>query len=107
MKQNPPLKFRDKIPLYRPPDAEEWTKQHCQPLRLGAFQERGWQHRAMVAVEMDATALSGEDAIHAHGLLDDLCDHVHAKLALPDTTHVWFDPKEQSFWAYPEKTESV
>jgi hypothetical protein len=103
MKTNEPPKFRDKIPIYLPPDREQWSKENAPPVNLGSVREV-YVKRAQAACENDGSVLSGEQAIKVHGVLDEVCDHVHADLNLPESTLVFFDPKEKVFWAYPRKT---
>jgi hypothetical protein len=101
-------KFRDSIPRKLPPERAKWKDiNFCEPFIVapsGSIEGtawEGWHRRARIAAEMDATTLSGPEALLAHEILDNVCDHVHAEAKLADTVLVWFDPDNNHFWAYP------
>lgn len=95
-------KFRHNIPLYEPPDRKQWAKEHAPPVNLGPVRNV-YIKRALASHNRDEAALTSDEAIKAHGDLDDVCDHVHSDLKLPESTVVFFDPTSREFWAYPEK----
>jgi hypothetical protein len=35
--------------------------------------------------------------------MDEICQRVQAETELPETTVVFFDPADESFWAYPAR----
>jgi hypothetical protein len=99
-----PQPFRNNIPAYSgPPDRVAWTTKHgTAPYSLGRVRD-AYVSRALGAIRRDHSSIEFDGAIDAQVRMDEICQRVQAETELPETTVVFFDPADESFWAYPAR----
>lgn len=88
-------------PAYQAPDREEWVARHGTVPHEIPDVERKFVTRALGAVRRDAGTIDFQESVRARTALDPVHEAVYFAAGLDASTHVWFDPTTETFWAYP------
>ncbi|HEX8312337.1 MAG TPA: hypothetical protein VF614_13535 [Chthoniobacteraceae bacterium] len=93
--------FRGAVAVYTPPDRALWKKRTgAEPTLIDNVRPK-YLTMAQRALICDEDTLSFEAAVSAQAKLDEISFSVHAQADLPEDTVVFYDGRDQRFWAYP------
>jgi hypothetical protein len=94
--------FRGDIPALTAPPRPQWEADYGRPcVKLDQAGAPHIEHARRI-VSRDLIGLTKEEALEAQTQMDELCERVLAKSDLDWDAYVcFFDPDDDTFWAYP------
>ena len=94
--------LRAEVPVCEAPDREAWQAKHgVAPYRLENVEPK-FLSRAKAAATLDSSAIDFETCNRAKARLYEVELRVAWQHGINDSAVVFYDPSDDSFWAYPD-----